>query len=96
MIKVVGAVTESFVEDVSKQAGKKVPVSYLSIKVERTEPPEAMTLLLPNEHFRASLPSPFADVEMPVGTRVEVTTKAVSRREEGQPPLPIENLKKLP
>jgi hypothetical protein len=73
-MKIVGKVTECWVEDVSKKAGKRVPVSHLSVAVERTDPAEAKTKLKPVEEFRASLPSPFAELSLAEGSRVEIET----------------------
>ena len=99
MVKIIGTVKECFVDDVSKTAGKRVPVSHLSVSVERTEPQEMKARFLPVEQFRASLPSPFAELELAGGTRVEVTTSTLpttARVDESAPPLDIQQLKTIP
>jgi hypothetical protein len=96
VVKVIGIVTESFVDDVSKQAGKRVPVCHLSVKVERTEPPDAIAALSPNQRFRAGLPSPFAAVEFPIGTRVEVTTTVSGAQAGEERVLTVEHVAKVP
>jgi hypothetical protein len=99
MIKLIGTVKECFVDDVSKTAGKRVPVSHLSLAVERTEPQEMKTRFLPVEQFRASLPSPFAELDLAEGTRIEVTTSTVPttpRLGESATPLDIQQLNTLP
>jgi hypothetical protein len=93
MIKIVGVVTECYVEDVSKQAGKRVPVSHLSVAVEQTDPPHAKAGLLGVERFRASLPSPFADLKVQPGARVEISTTTQGHRSEDASPLAILDLK---
>ena len=96
---IIGAVTESHVRNVSKVAGKRVPIAYLSVAVERTDPPELKKQLRGVESFRASLPSKFADLQLPVGARVEITTRAESsdaEDDDGPEPFDIHDLKTLP
>ncbi len=96
VVKIVGKVTECYVDDVSKQAGKRVPVSYLSVEVERTEPADVKARLRHVEQFRASLPSPYADLHLQAGARVEVLSSvpAGARADEAEP-LDIQALRSL-